>query len=347
MKKVLCFVLALSALLTLAAGCSGAGESKGVVNVYNWGEYIDESIFTDFEKQTGIKVNYKTYQSNEQLYSVLSLGGSDYDVIIPSDYMVSRMIDEGMLEKLDFTNIPNFENVDGQYKNLAYDPTNEYSVPYMWGTVGLIYNTSVITDDIDSWSALFDEKYSGQILQFDNSRDAFATALLYLGYDVNTTDPSQIEEAYELLVKQKPIVQAYVMDEIYDKLELGEAAIGPYYAGDALSMMENNPDLRFVIPKEGSNWFVDCMCIPKGAKNKTNAEAFINFMCSDEITLRNMDVTGYATPVKTAFDQLDEETKSNEIMFPSADVLSRCQVYTNLPQQTLDLYNDYWTRLKS
>ena len=347
MKKYLCFVLALGTLLSLLTGCSGNTGDKGVVNVYNWGEYIDESIFDDFEKQTGITVNYKTYQSNEQLYSVLSLGGADYDVIIPSDYMISRMIEEGMLEKLDFANIPNFTNIDDQYKNLAFDPTNEYSVPYMWGTVGIIYNTSMISDTIDSWSALFDKKYSGQILQFDNSRDAFATALLSLGYDVNTTDASQLEEAYQLLVKQKPIVQAYVMDEIYDKLELGEAAIGPYYAGDALTMMVDNPDLRYVIPKEGSNWFVDCMCIPKGVKNKANAEAFINFMCSDDITLRNMDVTGYATPVRTAYEKLDADAKNNAIMFPAADIMSKCQVYTNLPKETLDLYNNYWTKLKS
>lgn len=346
MKKIVCLALALCSLLSLLTGCSGSAE-KGVVNVYNWGENIDESIFADFEKQTGIKVNYKTYQSNEQLYSVLNLGGADYDVIIPSDYMVSRMIDEGMLEKLDFKNIPNFKNISDQYKNLAYDAANEYSVPYTWGTVGIIYNSSLISDKIDSWSAMYDEKYKGQILQFDNSRDAFATALFYLGYDVNTTDKAQIAEANELLKKQKPLLQAYVMDEIYDKLELGEAAIGPYYAGDAVTMIENNPDLRFVIPKEGSNWFVDCMCIPKGAKNKANGEAFINFMCSTDVALSNMDVTGYATPVQTAFDELDEEAKGNPIMFPPKEELSRCQVYTNLPKETLDLYNDYWTKLKS
>jgi spermidine/putrescine transport system substrate-binding protein len=275
------------------------------------------------------------------------MGGTNYDVIIPSDYMISRLIEEGMLEKLDFNNIPNFDNIDERYKNLEYDPANEYSVPYTWGVVGLIYNTSMIDDEITSWGALFDPKYSGQILQFDNSRDAMATALFHLGYSVNTTDEAELNEAYELLVQQKTILQGYVMDQIYDKLEGGEAAIGPYYAGDALLMMENNPDLAFVVPEEGTNLFVDAMCIPKGAVNKENAELFINFMCDTDIALKNMAVTCYATPVRTAYEALDEETRSNEIMFPKDDVLNRCQIYKNLPQETLNLYDQLWVKLKS
>jgi spermidine/putrescine transport system substrate-binding protein len=341
----LVLVFALTAAVLLS-GCAKKQEQK-VVNVYNWGENIDESIFKIFEKQTGIKVNYTTYESNEQLYAVLKMGGTNYDVIIPSDYMISRLIEEGMLEKLDFNNIPNFDNIDERYKNLEYDPANEYSVPYTWGVVGLIYNTSMIDDEITSWGALFDPKYSGQILQFDNSRDAMATALFHLGYSVNTTDEAELNEAYELLVQQKTILQGYVMDQIYDKLEGGEAAIGPYYAGDALLMMENNPDLAFVVPEEGTNLFVDAMCIPKGAVNKENAELFINFMCDTDIALKNMAVTCYATPVRTAYEALDEETRSNEIMFPKDDVLNRCQIYKNLPQETLNLYDQLWVKLKS
>jgi len=347
LKKVVSLVLALA--LTAAAllsGCAKKQERK-VVNVYNWGENIDEGIFKIFEERTGIKVNYTTYESNEQLYAVLKMGGTNYDVIIPSDYMISRLIEEGMLEKLNFDNIPNFANIDDRYKNLEYDPTNEYSVPYTWGIVGLIYNTSMIDDEITSWSALFNPKYAGQILQFDNSRDAMATALFYLGYSVNTTNEAELYEAYELLVRQKPILQGYVMDQIYDKLEGGEAAIGPYYAGDALLMMENNPDLAFVVPEEGTNLFVDAMCIPKGAANKENAELFINFMCDTEIALRNMAVTCYATPVRTAYEALDEETRNNEIMFPKDDVLNRCEIYKNLPQATLNLYDELWVKLKS
>lgn len=340
---VLALALTAAALLS---GCAKKQERK-VVNVYNWGENIDEGIFKIFEERTGIKVNYTTYESNEQLYAVLKMGGTNYDVIIPSDYMISRLIEEGMLEKLNFDNIPNFANIDDRYKNLEYDPTNEYSVPYTWGIVGLIYNTSMIDDEITSWSALFNPKYAGQILQFDNSRDAMATALFYLGYSVNTTNEAELYEAYELLVRQKPILQGYVMDQIYDKLEGGEAAIGPYYAGDALLMMENNPDLAFVVPEEGTNLFVDAMCIPKGAANKENAELFINFMCDTEIALRNMAVTCYATPVRTAYEALDEETRNNEIMFPKDDVLNRCEIYKNLPQATLNLYDELWVKLKS
>jgi len=338
-------MLALAAMVLLS-GCAEKKEQK-VVNVYNWGENIDESIFEIFEKQTGIKVNYTTYESNEQMYAVLKMGGTNYDVIIPSDYMISRLIEEGMLEKLNFDNIPNFANIDDRYKNLDYDPTNEYSVPYTWGVVGLIYNTAKIDEEITSWGALFNPKYAGQILQFDNSRDAMATALLYLGYSVNTTNEAELNEAYELLVQQKPILQAYVMDQIYDKLEGGEAYIGPYYAGDALLMMQNNPDLAFVVPDEGTNLFVDAMCIPKGAANKENAELFINFMCDTEIALKNMAVTCYATPVRTAFEALDEETRNNKIMFPDDEVLNRTQIYKNLPPETLNLYDQLWVKLKS
>lgn len=346
MKK---FIAALAAVLLLpalfAAGCS----KSRAVNVYNWGEYIDESIFADFEKETGIKVNYSTFSSNETMYSVLKTGGSDYDVIIPSDYMISRLISEGMLEKLDFSNIPNYSLIDDQYKNLEYDPTGEYSVAYMSGVIGIIYNTAVISDEITSWGALFDPKYTGQILMFDNPRDAMAIALMYLGYSVNTTNTDELNAAYNLLLQQKPLKQAYVMDQIFDKLEGGEAAIGPYYAGDYLTMRENNPDLRFVVPEEGTNRFVDAMCIPKGAKNKKNAELFINFMCSTEAALKNTDMTWYTTANKEAAQQyaeaLDEETAA--VMFPSEEILAKTQIYTNLPQETLRLYDELWVMLKS
>ena len=346
MKKTLVLITALLTFALLFAGC-GSDESQEVVNVYNWGENIDESIFDDFEEETGIKVNYKVYESNEQLYSVLKQGGVNYDVIIPSDYMISRLIEEDMLEKIDMNNVPNISKIDPEYLNREFDPNQEYSVPYTWGVVGLIYNSTVVDEPVTSWKTLFDEKYAGQILQFDNSRDAMATALLALGYSVNTTDEAELEEAYNLLVEQKDILQAYVMDTIFDKLESGEAAIGAYYAGDALTMMEINPDLRFCIPEEGTNFFVDAMCIPKGAANKTNAEYFIDFMCNTDIALRNMDVTGYATPSAEAYAELDEETQNNEILFPGHDILEKCETYINLPAETLELYNQYWTKLKS
>ena len=344
--KRLVFAVLLSLALTFTlAGCQGGG--KEVVHIYNWGEYIDESIFKEFEAQTGIKVVYQTYESNEVLYAKLKGGGANYDVIFPSDYMASRMISEGMLEKLNFDNMPNISKIDETYLNQAYDPDNEYTVPYMWGTVGIIYNPNMIEDEITSWGALFDEKYSGQILMFDNSRDAMGIALLYLGYSINTTDKAQLDEAYELLKSQSPLLQAYVMDQIFEKLEGGEAAIGPYYAGDYIVMLENNPDLLFCLPEEGSNVFIDCMCIPKGAKNKENAEAFINFMCETDIAIRNSIATGYSTPSKEAYEALPEEVKNNPIIYPGKDVLERCETFTNLPQDILDYYDTLWINLKS
>ncbi len=349
MKRLLTAVAAVLLILLVAAGCTGGAKQKAVVNVYNWGEYIDESIFADFEKEAGIKVNYTTYSSNETMYSVLKTGGSNYDVIIPSDYMISRLISEGMLEKIDFSNIPNYSLIDDAYKNLDYDPNGEYSVAYMSGTIGIIYNTAIISDEITSWDALFDSKYAGQILMFDNSRDAMAIALLDLGYDVNTTSADELNAAYELLEQQKPFVQAYVMDQIFDKLESGEAAIGPYYAGDYLTMVENNPALRFVVPEEGTNQFVDAMCIPKGAANKKNAELFINFMCSTDAAVKNTDMIWYTTANGEAAQQYAEtlDAESAAIMFPSREILAKSQIYINLPPETLKLYDELWIKLKS
>ena len=326
----------------------GKYTSKGEVNVFNWGEYIDESIFTDFENEYGIKINYSVYQSNEELYSMLRMGGTNFDVIIPSDYMISRMISEDMLEELNFANIPNFSLIDDIYKDLEYDPEGKFSVAYMTGTVGLIYNSAMITDEITSWRALFDPKYSGQILMFDNPRDAFGIALKYLGYNQNTTDENEIREAYALLVQQKPVLQAYVMDQIYDKMESGEAVIGPFYAGPYFAMLENNPDLVFVRPVEGSNWFIDAMCIPKGAKNKTNAELFIDYMCRTDIALKNMEYIWYASANFEAAEIFGEELdpENYEIMFASYDTLEKCDIFTNLPAETQTLYDQLWVELK-
>lgn len=351
MKRIASIVMIMALALTVLAGCGNGGRSagadKGVVNVYNWGEYIGDGIISKFEAETGIKVNYKTFDTNESMYSVLKQGGVSYDVIIPSDYMISRMISEDMLEKIDFGNIPNMSLIDRGWSGMEYDPTGEYTVPYMSGTVGIIYNTSMIDEEITSWSALFDEKYAGRILMFDNSRDAMGIALKYLGYSLNTTDAAALDEAFALLQEQKPLLQGYVMDQIFDKLESGEAAIGPYYAGDYLTMLENNPDLAFVIPEEGSNRFVDCMCIPKGAANKDNAEAFINFLCGTDIALENAEYVGYTSPNAEVEALLDLDGEAAAVAYPSEEVLSRCEFFINLPQATLDAYDDYWVRLKS
>ena len=336
---------------------SSNGSGKRVVNVCSWGEYIDEDLIYQFEDETGIKVNYQTAESNEALYSLLKTGAGDYDVIVPSDYMIARLIDEDMLAELNYDNIPNYAKIGDQYKSLSFDPDNKYTVPYTWGTLGNIYNTTMVDGDITSWDAMFDEKYAGNVLMIRNSRDALAAALLDLGYDINTTDESQIREAYELLAdaKSKGVYQSFVMDEVFGKMEGSNAAIAMYYAGDYLTMLDNNPDLKFVVPKEGSNWFVDAMCVLKTAQHKEEAEAWINFIASTESSLANMDYIGYASPnlealegyptyyEETYGEPLDEERY--KIMAAPDDVLARCELYTNLPADTLTLYNDLWTEL--
>ena len=347
MKKIATLVVVLCmALAAFFVGCTKKGEE---VIVYNWGgPYIDMDILKEFEKETGIKVKYTEYQSNEEMYAILKSGSAQYDVIVPSDYMVSRLISENMLEELDYSNIPNYSLIDPQYKNLEYDPAGKYSVAYMTGTIGIIYNTDKIHDEITSWSSLFDSRYSGQILMFDNPRDSFGIALKYLGYNQNTIKESEIREAYELLSSQKSILQGRVMDQISSKLESGEALIGPYYAGDYLLMHSNNPALKFVRPIEGSNFFVDAMCIQKGAKNKKNAELFINFMCSTDAAIANMQEIWYASANREAAEAFVDELDpiEYEIMFANSDVLSNCDVFTNLPPDILTLYSNLWIELQ-
>lgn len=334
-------------LCLCACGGGSAVESKGEVNVYNWGEYIDEEIFSQFEKETGIHVNYNTYSDNESMYAALKSGAAEYDVVIPSDYMISRLISEDALEKLNWDNIPNYANIDESLKGLEYDPNNEYSVPYLSGVVGVVYNKTMVSGTPESWDILWDESLSGQILMFDNSRDAMAIALKRLGYSLNTTDEAQLQEALALLEQQKPLVQAYVMDQIFDKMEAGEAAVGPYYAGDAVTMMEENPDLDFFFPKEGSNHYVDAMCIPKGASNKDNAEAFINFLCEPETMRANAEFTHYTTPSAAAQALLDETLQNNPLIYPDKSVLDNTEVFINLPPDTLALYDKLWVDLKA
>ncbi len=331
-----------------------------VVNVCSWGEYIDESLISQFEEETGITVNYQTVESNEALYSLLKIGAGDYDVVTPSDYMISRLIAEDMLEELDYSNIPNYSLIDDRFKNLSFDPENKYTVPFSWGTMGIIYNRSMVDEEITSWSAMFDEKYAGSVLLINNSRDALGFSLASLGYSLNTTDEAQIREAYQKLVdaNDSGVYQGKVMDEIFGKMEGGNAAIATYYAGDYLSMADNQADgvdLAFVVPEEGSNWFVDAMCVLKDAPHKEEAEAWINFLASTEANLANMDYIWYASPNKEALEQYPayyeelygEELDSEvyEIMAAPQEVLDRCELYTNLPQETLDLYSDLWIAL--
>ena len=336
---------------------SGTNTGKRVVNVCSWGEYIDTSLIDEFEEKTGIEVNYQTAESNEALYSTLALGGANYDVIVPSDYMISQLIEEGMLQELDYSKIPNFEKIDPRFRNLSYDPENLYTVPYTWGTLGIIYNTTMVDEPITSWSSMFDEKYADNVVMIRNSRDALGIALYYLGYSVNTTDESEIREAYQLLAdaNAKGVYQAFYMDEIFQAMERGNAAITAYYAGDYLTMRENNPDLAYVVPEEGSNWFVDAMCILKNAQNVDEAHEWINFIASTEANLANMDYIWYASPNSEALEQypawyeeqygepLDMELY--EIMAAPQEVLDRCEAYLVTPPDIRNLYNALWTQL--
>ena len=355
-KKVTAGVLA-CVLVAVLIFTGSAARSDRVVNVCSWGEYIDEDLITQFEEETGIRVNYQTAESNEALYSLIKMGGADFDVIVPSDYMIGRLIEEDMLAELDYSAIPNYDLIDDQYKSLSFDPENKYTVPYTWGTVGIIYNTTMVDEPITSWGAMFDEKYAGQVLMINNSRDALMVALCYLGYDINTTDEAQLEEAFQLIydAKNKGVYQAFVMDEIFGKMEGGNAAIAMYYAGDYLTMLENNEDLAFVVPDEGSNWFVDAMCVLKSSQHREEAMEWINFIASTESNLANMDYIWYASPNAEALaeypayyeaeyeEPLDEEIYN--IMAAPPEVLERCELYINLPQETLKFYNDLWTRL--
>jgi len=312
------------------------------LNVYNWGQYIADGsdgsmeVIKEFEaRYPHIKVNYSTYDSNEIMYSKLSNGGITVDVIIPSDYMVARLIQEDMLLPLDFDNIPNYQYIDENFRNTAYDPENKYSVPYTWGTVGILYNTKYVDEaDVTGWELLWNEEYAGKILTFGNSRDAFGIAQYLLGYDVNTTDREQLRQCAELLKKQKPVLQQYVMDEIFAIMQNEEAWIAPYYAGDCLTMMGENENLAFYLPEDqGFNLFIDAMCIPSCAKEKEAAELFINFLCDPEIAGANMDWICYGTPLTAAKEYIDPETVNDPVTYPDESKLANGSSYAYLPEE--------------
>ena len=335
---IACVMILLSGSLFLIISTR---KDKVTLNVMNWGQNIADGsdgtldIITAFEEAyPHIDVNYSEYASNEELYSKLSTGGLVVDLIIPSDYMIARMISEDMLLELDFDNIPNYANVNSAYKNQTYDPENKSSVPYTWGTVGIIYNSKFVDEaDVTGWDLLWNEKYKGQILMFDNSRDAFGIAQYKLGIDVNTTDKAELQRCADELAKQRPLVQQYVMDQVYGKMEEGNAWIAPYYAGDAMMMMENNPDLRFYLPEDQTfNMFIDAMCIPDCCENKEAAELFINFMCDPEISGANMDYICYGSPIDGATEYMEEYLAESEVIYPPAEILERGRSYGFLPE---------------
>lgn len=363
MKKVLSAITtAVIAAALLSVGISAqvtvddesyyaAFRDKGItLNVYNWGEYISDGtdgsldIIEEFENISGITVNYTLFDTNEDMYAKLAHGGSQYDIIIPSDYMIARLIDEDMLEKIDYNNIPNIKYIDDKYRYTDFDPNAEYSVPYTWGMVGLVYNTNYVTaEEASSWDVLWNEKFKGKVLMFGNSRDAFAIALKKLGYSLNTENLDEITEASEALTAQKEVNQAYAMDQTFDKMANENAYAAPYYAGDCLTMMERNSDLAFSYPKEGVNRFIDSICIPKGTQNKQAAEAFINFLCETEVAVANCEYISYFTPHTVAAEQLGVD----ERIYPSDEVISNSETFVMLGDEANALMEDLWLKIRS
>lgn len=358
-QKAVHFVLrkvvpAIMAVVVIAGGIfySSKEDLSGTnqVIVYNWGEYLDPEVITLFEKETGINVVYEEFETNEIMYPKVQSGAIAYDVVCPSDYMIQRMIENDLLAELNFDNIPNIKNIGQKYfkQSRQFDSENKYSVPYCWGTVGILYNKTMVDEPIDSWSVLWDEKYKDSILMQDSVRDAFAVALKYKGHSLNSTDLDELEEAKELLIKQKPLVQAYVIDQVRDKMIGNEAAIGVIYSGEAIYTQLENPNLEYVIPKEGSNVWIDSWVIPKNAKHKENAEAFINFLCRPDIAKMNFDYITYSTP-NTAVRELIEDPaiRNSKIAFPDASELERCETFQFLGDKNDAIYNKLWREIKS
>ena len=339
-KRMLCLALALIILLGGLVGYTRCSDYTEVINVFNWGENIANGedgtldVIAEFEKKYKVKVNYNEYESNEEMYAKLQ--NESYDVIIPSDYMIGKLIAEDMLLPLDFDNIPNYKNIAEEYKNLPYDPNNEYSVPYTWGVVALCYNENMVDGEVNDFDALWNEGNKGEILMFNNSRDALAIAMQRLGINPSNPTKEDIDKACELLKQQKPLVQNYVMDQVYDLMECDQSAIAPYYAGDIYYMMQNNEALNYCLPEEGTNFFVDAMCIPKNSENPELAELFINFMLEPEVGVSNSEYIGYASPNSAAVALLDEEIRNNTLIYPPKEYLDKCYMYSNTPA---DIYN--------
>lgn len=339
---ILCILIAFS-----ACAMGSASASAEELTVFNWFDYIDPAVIDLFEEETGITVKYVNFTTNEEMYTKLEAGAGTYDVIFPSEYMIERMIAHDMLEELDLSAMPNFANVMDRLKDPSYDPGNRFSVPYMWGTLGYLYNSEMVDEELTSWSALFDEKYAGNVIMMNSMRDSIGLALKYLGYSMNTRDEAELNEAKDLLIKQKQdkIQCGYLLDETKDKMVGGEAAIGVVYSGDAQYAIEKNESLVYVVPEEGSNIWVDGMCIPKGSKNVEGAMKFIDFLCREDVAAMNFDYIYYCSPVQAVVDGLDEEEAAQSTINPSEDVVSRCE-YFNDVEDVMSLYENVWMEIR-
>lgn len=357
--KAVSFVLrklvpAVMVLVIIAGGFYYSSQSSmggdNQVVVYNWGEYMDPEVITMFEEETGIKVVYEEFETNEIMYPKILSGAIAYDVVCPSDYMIQRMLENDLLAEINFDHIPNISNIGTTYleKSREFDPENKYSVPYCWGTVGILYNKTMVEEPIDSWSVLWDERYKDNILMQDSVRDAYGVTLKYLGYSLNSTDLDELTEATNLLIRQKPLVQAYVIDQVRDKMIGNEAAIGVIYSGEAIYTQMENPNLEYVIPKEGSNIWIDSWVIPKNARHKDNAEAFINFLCRPDIALKNFEYITYSTPNTEARKLIEDEAiRNSPIAFPKDSQLENCETFQFLGDDVDAVYNELWNKVKS
>lgn len=349
MKRFISLVLAV--VLSAAMLCACGSKDENTVYVYNWGEYIDPEVITMFEEETGIKVVYDEFETNEVMYPKVEAGASVYDVICPSDYMIQKMLDNDMLAEINWDNVPNAKaNIGAQYfeQSKGFDPENKYSVPYCWGTVGILYNKTMVNGPIDSWNVLWDEQYKDNILMQDSVRDAFMVSLKRNGNSMNSVDEAELEAAKNELINQKPLVQAYVVDQVRDKMIGDEAAIGVIYSGEAIYTQRENPNLEYVIPKEGTNVWIDSWVIPKNCQNKENAEKWINFMCRPDIALLNFDYITYSTPNDAARELIeDEDIKNSSIAFPDLTQYNNLETFSYLGEEADLLYNNLWEEIKA
>lgn len=339
MKKII--VMCIAAMMLLLASC---GDDRETIKVYNWGDYIAPGVIDRFEEETGIRVIYEMFETNEDMYTKIKNSNNAYDVIIPSDYMIERMIAEGLLAEIDTSALSNYANIDDEYKNLSFDPENKYSVPYTWGTVGILYNKTMVNGTVDSWSALWDEQYKDNIIMMNSQRDAIGITLKYLGYSLNELDPAALEAAKQKLIDQSPLVLTWVVDEVKDKMIGGEAALALVYAGDAVYCKGYNEDLEYVIPKEGSNIFFDSMCIPANCENKAGAEKFIDFMCRADIAAENAEYIGYSSP-STPARELMGEAGNDPTAYPDV-TKHNLEIFSSLGDKT-KIYDELWTEIKT
>lgn len=340
MKKILALALSVVMMFSLAS----CGDDREVIKVYNWGDYIAPGVIDKFEEETGMRVIYETFEMNEDMYTKIKNSNNSYDVIIPSDYMIERMIAEGLLAEIDMANITNYGNIDAEYKNLSFDPENKYSVPYTWGTVGILYNKTMVNEAPTSWGALWDEQYKGNIIMMNSQRDAIGITLKYLGHSLNETGPEILDAAKQKLLDQSPLVLTWVVDEVKDKMIGGEAALALVYAGDAVYCKSENPDLEYVIPEEGTNIFFDSMCVPANCENKAGAERFINFMCRADIAAENAEYIGYSSP-STPARELMGEAGQDPTAYPDVTKYD-LEIFSSLGDKTR-IYDELWTEIKT